>query len=300
MKETYTVYIMPSSQDYTKCYSIRRWSVVSLILLFSFVVIGAIGSIIWANFLNFEVRSKDREYKRLEAQYHSREVEFNNISKEIEEIRELDSQIRELSGLRGQGGSGGGAGEYIPDASEYAIPTKSYTLPETGENKKSSLLEELRRLKYSLQQHNAQINDDIDAWARIPSINPIQKARCWYTSVFGKRKHPLTGKRHFHSGLDIAARRGTPVSATAKGVIKSIKRDAFLGLTIKISHDSTYSTVYGHLSKFAVGLKKDDEVERHEVIGYVGSSGRTTGPHLHYEVHANRKAVNPRGYIIDK
>lgn len=299
MKETYTIYIVPSSQSDTKRYSIHRWSIVSLILLFSFVIIGAIGSIIWANFLNFEVRSKDGEYKLLEAKYQSREVEFNNISKEIEDIRELDSQLRELSGLRGQGGAGGVADEDAPDALENATPTKSYILPETGEPQKPSLLKELRRLKYSLQQHHAKINDDMDGWARIPSINPLQKGRCWYTSGFGKRPHPLTGKWHFHRGLDIAARRGTSIAATGKGVIEHIKRDAFLGLTIKIRHDSTHSTVYGHLSKTTTGLKKGDEVLRHDIIGEVGSSGRTTGPHLHYEVHVNGKAVNPRGYIIE-
>jgi len=243
----------------------------------------------------------DRAYQVLEAKYKNREVEFNSISKEMEKIRELEGQVRELSGLRGQGGSGGGISEYTPDVLKYMTPSESHNFPEVGENKEPSLLNELRRLKHSLQQYNAQFNEEIEEWARIPSINPIQKALCWYTSKFGRRKHPLTGKWHFHNGLDIAARRGSDISATAKGVITSITReDRYLGLTIKIRHNSTFSTVYGHLNQTVEGLKKGDKVSRHQIIGYVGSSGRTTGPHLHYEVHENGKAVNPKGFILDK
>jgi len=273
------------------------------------VIVGAIGSIIWANWLNFEVHQQDKEYKSLEAEYKTWKSEFDSISKEIEAIRTFEGQVRVHLGLEKGGlnvgglggGTGGGAGGDTPEASGYVPPTESHTLPETGENKKTLLIQkagELRELRGNWKQLSDIAEKRGDELARSPSISPVSKECSWYTSVFGYREDPFTKKRKFHYGLDIAARKGTPVFATAKGVIKSRTNDRYLGFTIEIRHSSTHSTKYGHLNRFAAGLKVDDEVSRGDVIGYVGASGRATGPHLHYEVHKHGKPVNPIRFIF--
>lgn len=118
------------------------------------------------------------------------------------------------------------------------------------------------------------------------------------TDGFGTRNDPITGRRAFHRGLDISARRGTPVLAPADGVVVFTGRNGGLGRTIRISHGFGFTTVYGHLHEIKVEL--GDEVRRGDVIGAVGNSGRSTGPHLHYEVHEDGKAKDPLYFILDR
>jgi len=131
-------------------------------------------------------------------------------------------------------------------------------------------------------------------WAATPSIAPVMGLM---TDGFGGRRDPVNGRHAFHRGLDISARRGTPVIAPADGVVVFTGRDGDLGRTIRIAHGLGYNTVYGHLDTISVEPGK--EVRRGERIGAVGSSGRSTGPHLHYEVHEGGEAVNPLYYILD-
>lgn len=125
----------------------------------------------------------------------------------------------------------------------------------------------------------------------------------WYSSGFGWRSHPITKKRQFHRGLDIRARKGTPVLAAADGVVSKVTRDRYLGRMIRIEHKArNMETVYGHLNKYAKGIRDGKAVKRGEVIAYVGNTGVSTGPHLHYGVyHAQKKSwKNPKNYILDE
>ena len=119
---------------------------------------------------------------------------------------------------------------------------------------------------------------------------PINGARL--SSSYGLRKHPILGYTKKHSGTDFAAKSGTPVMASGTGIITRAKWCGGGGNCIKIKHNSTYSTVYAHLKNFAKGISSGKKVKQGQVIGYVGSTGMSTGPHLHYEVHINGKAVN--------
>lgn len=107
------------------------------------------------------------------------------------------------------------------------------------------------------------------------------------------RYHPILHYRRAHKGIDLAAPIGTPIHATGDGVITIIDRHNGYGNMIKIKHDKTYSTVYGHLLKFQKGLSKGSRVKRGQVIGYVGQTGLATGPHCHYELHVNNQPRNP-------
>ena len=120
---------------------------------------------------------------------------------------------------------------------------------------------------------------------------PVDGARL--SSRYGKRKHPILGFTRIHRGVDFAAPKGTPIMAAGDGVIEALGRKGNYGKYIRIRHNSTYKTAYGHLSRYKGGLKKGKRVKQGNVIGYVGSTGRSTGPHLHYEVIKNGKKTNP-------
>jgi murein DD-endopeptidase MepM/ murein hydrolase activator NlpD len=119
---------------------------------------------------------------------------------------------------------------------------------------------------------------------------PINGARL--SSSFGMRKHPIDGFNKMHRGTDFAAPMGTPIMASGNGIIKKVGWCGGGGNCVKIRHNSTYQTIYAHMSKFARGIKVGLRVKQGQTIGYVGSTGKSTGPHLHYEVIVNGKKVN--------
>ena len=119
---------------------------------------------------------------------------------------------------------------------------------------------------------------------------PINGARL--SSPFGMRKHPIDGFNKMHRGTDFAAPIGTPIMASGNGVIKKAGWCGGGGNCVVIKHNSTYQTVYAHMSKFAKGIRKGTRVKQGQTIGYVGSTGKSTGPHLHYEVIVNGKKIN--------
>ena len=131
---------------------------------------------------------------------------------------------------------------------------------------------------------------------------PINGARL--SSPFGMRKHPIDGFNKMHKGTDFAAPMGTPIMASGDGTIKKAGWCGGGGNCIVIRHNSTYQTVYAHMSKFASGMKKGIRVKQGQIIGFVGSTGKSTGPHLHYEVIVNGKKINsqtlklPSGKIL--
>jgi murein DD-endopeptidase MepM/ murein hydrolase activator NlpD len=107
------------------------------------------------------------------------------------------------------------------------------------------------------------------------------------------RKHPILGYSKMHKGVDFAARTGTPIMAAGDGVIEMAGRRGGYGNYIRLRHNSSIKTAYAHLSKFAKGIRKGTRVKQGQTIGYVGSTGRSTGPHLHYEVLVNDRQQNP-------
>ncbi len=131
-------------------------------------------------------------------------------------------------------------------------------------------------------------------WASTPSIWPVKG---WVTSGFGPRISPFTEKPAWHDGLDIGAAPNTPVRAPAQGRITSTGYDPKLGNMVRVDHGYGVETLYGHLAKSVV--KEGQRVERGDVIALVGSSGLSTGPHLHYMVKVNGQALDPRKYILE-
>lgn len=127
----------------------------------------------------------------------------------------------------------------------------------------------------------------------VPSRNPLDMARL--SSTYGMRVHPVLGRRKRHDGVDLAAPTGTPVFATADGAVARAERSRSYGLVVYLDHGAELETRYAHLSRLLVA--DGQTVRKGDVIGYVGSTGRSTGPHLHYEVRVDGVAVNPIPYM---
>ena len=157
---------------------------------------------------------------------------------------------------------------------------------------------------YNFKFNNKEGYYDVDGKSVIKTLmkTPINGARL--SSSFGLRKHPILGYNKLHQGTDFAAATGTPIMASGSGIIVRAQKYKGYGNYFSIRHNSTYLTAYGHMSKFGRGIRKGVRVNQGRIIGYVGSTGMSTGPHLHYEVLKNGKRINsqrlklPSGKIL--
>ena len=140
----------------------------------------------------------------------------------------------------------------------------------------------------------SQLEDKRNLLAATPSIRPVKG---WISSDFGYRVSPFTGRREFHRGLDIATREGVPIVAPADGIVTYSGRKGLMGNMITLEHGFGMVTRYGHIKKLI--KQKGERVKRGETIALVGNTGRSTGPHVHYEVRLNGVAVNPMNYFLN-
>jgi len=158
---------------------------------------------------------------------------------------------------------------------------------------------------YNFKFNNKEGYYDVDGKSVIKTLmkTPINGARL--SSSFGMRKHPILGYNKLHQGTDFAAPRGTPIMASGSGVIIRAQKYKGYGNFVSIKHNTTYVTAYGHMSKFGRGIRKGIRVNQGQIIGYVGSTGMSTGPHLHYEVIKNGRRINsqrlklPTGKVLN-
>ena len=215
-------------------------------------------------------------------------VELNNFEQKIRIIANIE-KTDEHDGLFGVGGS-------IPEDLDTNIPL---------DQKHTSLLRDMHEQVGQLQTASANQNigfrtlfrylkDQQNLLASTPAVRPCQG---WTTSRFGYRISPFTGRREFHKGYDIANRHGTPIIATADGVISMTGPRGLLGNVVVIDHGHGMVTRFGHLDQILV--KRGDPVKRGDTVALMGNTGRSTGPHVHYEVHLNGIPVNPEKYILN-
>jgi murein DD-endopeptidase MepM/ murein hydrolase activator NlpD len=133
---------------------------------------------------------------------------------------------------------------------------------------------------------------------RLASTPSIMPAVGWVSSVYGHRNDPFTGAWTMHYGIDISTNMGNPIMATADGIVIKVQSDNFLGKSVTISHGNGFTTIYGHMSNFAV--KAGQKVKRRDIIGYIGQTGKAAGPHVHYEVMRDGRRVDPRNYLLEE
>jgi murein DD-endopeptidase MepM/ murein hydrolase activator NlpD len=174
---------------------------------------------------------------------------------------------------------------------------------DTGDARFKSLFSSWTQIERTSPVTGAVTGEDVMAYSSpiqqravsVPSRMPLEGAQL--TSGFGMRTHPVLGGRRAHAGIDLAAPTGTPVYATADGVVSRADWYSSYGLYISVEHGASMQTRFAHLSRLAVAA--GDNVKKGDLIGYVGSTGRSTGPHLHYEVRVDGLAVNPIPYMVE-
>jgi len=215
-------------------------------------------------------------------------VGLNDLERKIRIIANIEKTDRQ-DGLFGVGGS-------IPEDLDAQIP-----LTQAHNSLIREMHEQVEQLKVaSLTQHQGfeslirELEEKQNLLASTPAIHPT---RGWITSRFGYRISPFTGKRELHKGLDIAGPMGTPIIATANGVVSEVGLKGLLGMIVTVDHGHGLATRYAHLEKATV--KNGQRVKRGDIIAAMGNTGRSTGPHLHYEVLMGGIPVNPEKYILD-
>ena len=246
--------------------------------------------------------------ERLRSEY---EESIAAITAELNDLYEMEAKARDITGLAprkaqkytepkaGKAGKGGPVGAlggvaYAGMAQPMRPPQIIYGLSNPSAD---LIVQEIRLRKKSFSDLVADLEVEQDRIERVPSIWPLVRNAGRITSPFGYRRDPFTRRVRHHSGTDISATYGTKVRATAKGVVVESTYERDYGNLVKIDHGNGMQTWYAHLANRYV--KKGAVVGREDVVGTLGNTGRSTGPHLHYEVRINNKAVNAEKYLTD-
>ncbi len=213
-------------------------------------------------------------------QLQSHMVRLNALGERLTKMGKLDSEEFDFKKIPGRGGVDSRDMSSPVDMTELASEIDSLARVIEDREVKLSVLEELI-MNYDLQK---EIH---------PAGRPVKGG--YISSKYGKRHDPFTGKKTFHDGVDIASKRGTPVEAVGSGIVVFSGTKSGYGKLVKIQHGNGFVTIYGHNHELKVQV--GDYVSRGQRIATVGSTGRSTGPHLHFEVQLNGKTVNPVKYL---
>ena len=241
-----------------------------------------------------ELKRLREENKLLAVKYEELQGKVTEIAGIYDELVEKEVVIRnifnlpEISSDERELGIGG------PDQKTYANISETVQQAYTTKSNVDALLRLANFEKEKYEEVYGVLAEKKSILDHTPSILP---ARGFRTRGFGMKYDPFTGYKQFHSGIDIGNKTGTPVYATADGVVKFAGRSGGLGNLITVNHGYGYQTRYAHLSKIKVN--RGHKVRRGDLIGLIGSTGYSTGPHLHYEVIKNGKSVNPLEYILN-
>jgi murein DD-endopeptidase MepM/ murein hydrolase activator NlpD len=193
----------------------------------------------------------------------------------------------------------GGRGPLASTAADLELSGLKDALPTEGVRELDFEIDQLLRQARIQRQGFEAILDTLATRSiqrqHVPSIRPCDAG--WLSSRFGMRKDPFTEKQTFHRGIDYSLPVGSPVRVTGDGVVAVVQRQRGLGKVLKIDHGHGVVTVYAHLNKILV--EKGQQVQRGDIVAESGNTGRSTAPHLHYEIHINNRAVNPLAHILD-
>jgi murein DD-endopeptidase MepM/ murein hydrolase activator NlpD len=302
----YTILVVPGGGSRVKRFHLPKWAVgmLSAVIAAAAVLVGVLAY----GYLNDHTRLSEvttdraRLEERTEAQRGQIKLfaaKIADLESRLEQMQKLDRKVRAMANLRDQREPATPAPMFGIGGETLDEGRRAFSLYNVETALVDEMNAELDRLSFeaslqeqSLRELNRSLVKKSMAAARLPSIWPTHG---FVTSGFGERANPITGGRQFHTGLDIATHVGTPVFATADGIVVFVGRHGGLGRMIVLSHGNSLKTRYGHLAETYVNV--GDHVVRGMKIGAVGNSGMSTGPHLHYEVLRNGVAMNPRTYI---
>lgn len=264
--------------------------------------------------LAIENRALRSELNKLQFHLDTLQTTVDRVGRFNQKLRELTDVDKEFEQARGPLGQGGGEdsaeGEGVFDFGDFEVDSANIKIDEAAPDVLSRrdrfLVEKLytwvSRLYQGAELETQSVEELYEVLkgrefqlASTPSILP---AKGWVTSHFGYRIDPFTGRRALHKGLDVVARRGTPIIAPADGVVSFAGRYGSYGNTVMVFHGYGISTLYAHAEDIVVRVGQ--QVKRGDVLSTVGTTGRSTAPHLHYEVIVHGVKVDPRKFVLDR
>ncbi len=278
----HTIIVVPHTRARFRKWRVTHRQLVLAVGLFAALLLGSVATT-WSFLSNTIDRQELARIRDENARIREVNAAFEQNLQELEgQLAEYETRTRQLAivaGLDDLTASGEGAGGL------------ELTLEGDGLGDFAGRIGQLGR---HLESVEAGLSEQLQRISSTPAIAPSKGV---VTSGFGHRSDPITGRRASHPGVDIASYPGSPVVAPADGVVLRAGRNGGLGNAVYLSHGFGITTRFGHMSRVAV--EPGDEVRRGDVVGYVGSTGRTTGYHLHYEVRVDGQPVNPLGYILE-
>ncbi len=263
-------------------------------LVASFLLFNGVTGFLATRFVSDSDKAQlEAENQALKEQLAKFDTKIESVEEKLSTLAETDNMLRLMADLPllsadvRQVGVGGAAeilppGPMLPEAQELGQIL-------------NKLDRELELQKTSFREIHSKLEQNAKLLEHLPTLRPCDSG--YFSSGFGVRHDPFTKKATHHDGLDISAPRGTPVMSTAAGTVIYAGRYYNYGQFIVVDHGGGYQTAYGHLHK--VMVRKGQKVAKGVVIGQVGSTGRSTAPHLHYEVRVNGVAVNPMDYVFE-
>lgn len=295
MKKYYTFMIIPSSRGRSRKIVVSDKTIRFLLLTLS--VLFVVFSIIFLDWLRINyAKIEVKKLKTENAKQKEKIKMYEELTKELQEkingFKNYAEKLNVFAGLQSpyalkEVGSGGVSPNDVGTLISNSIQKPSLEKPEIIKKTANEVEQNLKILDQYFKDQSLRL-------AALPSIWPT---RGYLSGFFGNRRDPFTGKIDFHPGLDISTQLGNKVFATANGLIIVAEYRKGYGNVIIIDHGYGFSTLYAHLSKIAV--KEGQKVKRWDVIGFVGTTGKSTGPHLHYEVRRYNQSVNPLDFILE-
>ncbi len=293
-RQRFTVMFIPHSEKKIFNFHISVFSLVFLFALLAVLIVAFFG-------LSTHFTSASQQISRVSASLGAAETNLDTLREEIINLERVWKQFRHQMG---------GLLQYLgPDeAQQYTKGGRggdlsSFLGSESFEEGTSREISELRRLRAylasidePLSQMSELLKAQKDLLVDIPTLWPVSGGKGGITAVFGPEEHPFTHTFRLHNGVDIAWTPGTPVLATANGKVHTVTFEPNgLGNKVVVRHSYGFTTVYGHLSRSAV--RSGQPVSRGQIVGYVGNTGLSTGPHLHYEVWIGTQVVDPMHFL---
>ena len=265
-----TVMVIP--HDHVKTLNLR----VPVMLLVSTILLAFIGTGYLVNMTvkGIKYRAQNRNLSA-DVQYY--EDQFSQVTDTLQVLKSAGDEFKQLFSLDSR--------EEVLEAAVDMDFAGSLDLPD--------LIEELQKARHEVEEIKEYLNIQKDVYVSTPRGYPVSDYRM--TSPYGRRDDPMGAGIKFHSGIDLACSQGTPINATADGIVSHSGWTVDSGYVVVLEHGLGFSTIYAHNKSNAV--KVGQQVRRGDVVGYVGATGRTTGPHVHYEVLKDGKNVNPDPYL---
>ena len=293
-RQRFTVMFIPHSEKRIFNFQISVFTLVFVVFLLSILLVGFIG-------LTTHFTSTNDRFLKMSKNFNASEASLESFKDEIVDLRRVVKDFKSrMEGVLNEIGTEGGKNYLEQGVGGDLSSLVNLEDVEMGDLRDLSDLISLRTYLENSVEPLGEIHQVLEAQREllvdIPTLWPLKGVRGNVTNRFGPARHPFTGGWYLHKGIDIAWGIGVPIVATANGKVQKIDNDTMgLGKYVVLRHNYGFHTRYGHMDRIIV--QKGQEVRRGQVIGYMGNSGLSTGPHLHYEVWIGTQVVDPEQFL---